>query len=106
MEISETPLRMPRLSQPRETGIERAQVACSNCGGPVPLVQTQYGSTAVGACPKCWPVANGATSSPSQLAAQQLAAAQQALDDHDEPPDEPVEAPEDPAKEALGWSNT
>lgn len=92
MEISET----PQLSLPRETGVERAQVACSNCGGPVPLVQTNYGSTAVGACPKCWPVANGSTSSPNQLAAQQLAAAQQALDDHDEAPDE------DPAKEALG----
>lgn len=61
---------MSDLSARRETGSQKASGACSNCGGPVPLVQTEYGSTSVGACPVCWPQEKV----PSQLAAQQKAA--------------------------------
>ena len=40
---------------PRETGSAKDEAQCSNCGGSVPQIETAYGSTAPGACPKCYP---------------------------------------------------
>lgn len=60
---------MNDLSLPRETGSQKAGVACPNCGVLLPAVTSAYGSVAVGACPTCWP-----STAPSQLVAQTAAA--------------------------------
>lgn len=60
---------MSDLAQPRETGAQKSETTCTSCGGAVPVVETTYGSTAPGACPKCWPQADD-----SQLEAQEKAA--------------------------------
>jgi uncharacterized Zn finger protein (UPF0148 family) len=60
---------MSDLAQARETGAQKSETTCTNCGEAVPVVETAYGSTAPGACPKCWPQAEG-----SQLDAQEKAA--------------------------------
>lgn len=38
---------------PRETGSEKAKASCPACGTELPVVETSYGSTVTGACPKC-----------------------------------------------------
>ena len=58
------------LAQPRETGSQKAKTECAECGGKVPMVMSEYGSEAPGACPKCWPKAD----KESQLEAQEAAA--------------------------------
>lgn len=60
-----------KLSQPRETGSEKANSLCSTCGCQVPLLTSAYGSTAPGLCPSCWPEQSSA---PTQLQAQNAAA--------------------------------
>lgn len=42
---------------PRETGQEKASVVCPNCGGPLGVEESPYGSFAATACPKCYPAA-------------------------------------------------
>jgi len=71
------------LAQPRETGSEKASTTCVQCGGEVPVVETAYGSTAPGACPKCWPQADD---SKDQLTAQKAAAAKDAPTDESADP--------------------
>jgi len=63
------------LSQPRETGSQKAKVECPECGGKVPVVESEYGSLAPGACPKCWPKADKASQQEAQEAAAELAEA-------------------------------
>lgn len=41
------------MTMPRETGSEMGE--CANCGGPVPILESPYGSTSPGPCPKCYP---------------------------------------------------
>lgn len=43
------------MTMPRETGAEKAAQSCANCGGPVGVVETKYGSTSAAPCPKCYP---------------------------------------------------
>jgi ssDNA-binding Zn-finger/Zn-ribbon topoisomerase 1 len=62
------------LAQPRETGSQKAKADCPECGGKVPVVVSEYGSVAPGACPKCWPKADKASQLEAQEAAAELAA--------------------------------
>lgn len=55
---------------PRETGSEKAEASCPICKGPVPVVQSPYGSLIAGACPNC------SAKDGDQLVAQQAAAAE------------------------------
>lgn len=58
-----------KLSQPRETGSEKAGSSCGKCGADLPLLTSPYGSTSPGVCPKCWP-----EQASTQLEAQTAAA--------------------------------
>lgn len=60
----------PDLSQPRETGSQKAELTCPRCGGQVPLVESAYGSISPGACPNCWP-ADASSQMEAQVAAAQ-----------------------------------
>lgn len=46
---------MTEPTMPRETGSEKADTTCPSCGGPVPVLETAYGSVSPGPCPKCHP---------------------------------------------------
>jgi ssDNA-binding Zn-finger/Zn-ribbon topoisomerase 1 len=41
------------MSLPRETGSEKSTGTCPTCGGPLPLIESAYGSLAPGKCPTC-----------------------------------------------------
>jgi hypothetical protein len=83
---------MADLSLPRETGSEKSDLRCQNCGDLVPAVTSPYGSTSPGACPVCWPAA-----APSQLAAQLAAASvPEPVPVAPVAPSDPVDVPEAP----------
>lgn len=79
---------MADLSLPRETGVEKSDQECPNCGGPVPTVTSGYGSTSPGACPTCWP----------ETASTQLEAQQTASEQTGEQVDESGSSQQDPAE--------
>ncbi len=54
------------MTMPRETGSEKSEASCPNCGGAVGVNESAYGSTSPAPCPKCYPATEKAgASSPS-----------------------------------------
>jgi reverse gyrase len=51
-------------SLPRETGSEKYEAVCFNCGGPCPTVESSNGSLSPGPCPKCYPTTQTAVAAP------------------------------------------
>jgi len=64
--MTETP---DAATLPRETGQEKATATCPNCGGTLPVVETTYGTTHPGTCPKCFPAPDDAANTRQQAGA-------------------------------------